>query len=383
MISASQNSDGKIEYTNDAPASHSSGAPGPTGPVGCTGSFPYTLHNIQFSNSASLAEYCDWFAKSVSTLRHYFGTHGYRFVAAEPMNENLPPDSLSGFKFLVKISKNFDDPEKEMLSVCLNEGRPTDIVKAAYFEGSAGETAPKNDGPVNANTCVPIINSAGTHVTYDDPKAPYLTKIVDYFKKLGAEVIGIQRVLWHRDGSVFIATFKETTFKETTPRDKAFAVIVNGEVSGYDIELWKDQDQYKMVLQQHLGMIQMDSEKKPLGEVVTPLSGAAKASTIDAIVETYEAMVRDLKEKHQDELIKATAVAAQFQYSNDLAKNKLAQIEAVISGQKIPNTKEINHPKKVAEYEKEAIGAAIEADETESCVLDPEKIKEIEKCFTI
>ncbi len=201
----------------------------------------------------------------------------------------------------------------------------------------------------------PIGSTEPRGVKGDQPGIKHRNLIADYFKKLDHEVTDVQRVLWHRDGSVFIATFKETT-----PRDKAFAVIVNGEVSGYDIEFWKDQDQYKMVLQQHLGMLQMDAPDKPKEKVEREpvIQETVKARTLDAVVETYEAMVKELKEKHQAELEKFLATASKFEYSNRLAQSKLAQIEAVLNGTVNPPPK----PKTAADVELEAVGEVLGQD---------------------
>ncbi len=225
--------------------------------------------------------------------------------------------------------------------------------------------------------------------------------IANYFKNLSyPDIVECGPVLYGKTGDVYLVKFqkKKTEVTRGTPPNtpdsiakssflesgfdgnkkrysettdveipNAYAIIINGAVSGYHENFWEDADKYRLVLKQHLGMLAMESaEKEPVAvpkmEAPAAPPGTVKTETVDAIVTRYEEMIAVLQNE-----------AAERQ-ANDAEKLRALEREVDGMRSRIDNAKKaldgdaVVVPSEQAEQrtpEQHAVASAIRSGETD------------------
>lgn len=136
--------------------------------------------------------------------------------------------------------------------------------------------------------------------------------VEEYFEKLCYPKIDECQLVYSVPlGDVYRVTFKPAGLgmygnisgdKLGTHRHPCYAIVKDGVVSGYPEDFWTDADKYRLVLKQHLGMLQMEAHEKEKRTPSAPATESKKEEaprtvnpdTIEAIVGRYEGLVESL-----------------------------------------------------------------------------------------
>lgn len=146
--------------------------------------------------------------------------------------------------------------------------------------------------------------------------------------------------------------------KSKSQRSPCYAIEVDGVVSGYPEDFWSDADKYRLVLKQHLGMLQMEAHEKrndtppAVSEPEKEAPRTVNPDTIEAIVGRYECLVDTLTNELADleESFEKERVSCENQLQNAL--KKLDLVKRALNGQII---EPVDQPERVVTPEEQMI----------------------------
>ncbi len=113
-------------------------------------------------------------------------------------------------------------------------------------------------------------------------------------------------VLKHALGTVYIVTFDPRVLSAGTnaTQPPCYAIVKDGKVSGYSKDFWSEADKYRLVLKQHLGMLEMerienarDVEAPKETPIENPVKVQPNPYIIELVVLRYEEIIAKLNEK--------------------------------------------------------------------------------------
>lgn len=168
--------------------------------------------------------------------------------------------------------------------------------------------------------------------------------IEEYFSKIGYPKISKlpKCVLIHKLGTVYIVEFDERVESiasggtRTIASPPCYAIVKDGVVTGYGVHFWTDVNQHRLVLKQHIGMLEMEKAEKSAPEIKKQEVNSDRVEispeVLNSIVSTYEEKIKSLNaicNYKVNSLTESLQISIQDAIA---AKNKLKLIEDVISG---------------------------------------------------
>ncbi len=198
--------------------------------------------------------------------------------------------------------------------------------------------------------------------------------IESYFKNIGYQPIEstLQCVLVHNLGIVY-----RVEFDGVENNKPCYAIIKDGKCSGYAEDFWSDADKYKLVLKQHLGMLEVDAFDRgehPKQQVQNPKtpptpqgSDAVAFETMDAVVGRYEGLVKTLN----NEVLKWIGACRYAEKNRDDLQAKLRAIQDVLTGRPVEAARVPTPEECMIDQNADDVAGMVGADDATSVAVSP------------